>query len=259
MTEYQVPAGNLIGILFSLAVSWGVPTALAVYFYKKKRADIFPFFVGCASFFIFAMLLEQLMHMLVLRNLGSISQMLQDNLILYALYGGLAAGVFEETGRFLSMKYVMKKSLTHENALMYGAGHGGMEAVLILGMASFNNLISTIMINSGRLVSSLAEGSDVDAILTRLSPLWTLPAWQFFMGGIERIMAMVIHVALSVLVYHSVKEKQNRWLYPAAILLHAGINFSVIVVANHGSLVLAESITLLGTLLVCWIAKKASE
>lgn len=160
MIEQQIPAGNILGMVFSLAVSWGVPTALAVYFYKKKHADVLPFFVGCASFFVFAMLLEQLTHMLVLRSMGSVSQMIQDNLVLYALYGGLAAGVFEETGRFLSMKYVMKKSLSYKNALMYGAGHGGMEAVLILGMTSFNNLVSAVMINSGHLVSSLAEGSD---------------------------------------------------------------------------------------------------
>lgn len=142
---------------------------------------------------------------------------------------------------------------------MYGAGHGGMEAILVLGMASFNNLVSAVMINSGNLVSSLAEGSDVEAILTQLSPLWSLPAWQFFMGGIERIMAMILHVALSVLVYQAVKEKQKMWMYPIAILLHAAINFVVILVANHGSLVLAEAVTLAGTLGVCVLAKKTSQ
>lgn len=259
MIEQQIPAGNILGMVFSLAVSWGVPTALAVYFYKKKHADVLPFFVGCASFFVFAMLLEQLTHMLVLRSMGSVSQMIQDNLVLYALYGGLAAGVFEETGRFLSMKYVMKKSLSYKNALMYGAGHGGMEAVLILGMTSFNNLVSAVMINSGHLVSSLAEGSDVEAIISHLSPLWTLPAWQFFMGGFERIMAITLHIALSVLVYQAVRKKCCLWLYPTAILLHAGINFIVIMAANYGSLILAEGVTLIGTLVVCGFAKRISQ
>lgn len=259
MMEHQVPVGSLMGIVFSLAVSWGVPIALCVYFYKKKRAEFYPFLIGCGSFFVFAMLLEQLTHILVLRHMGNISEMIQKNLVLYALYGGIAAGVFEETGRFLSMKYAMKTSLNRDNAMMYGAGHGGMEAVLVLGIASFNNLISAVMLNSGKLVSSLAEGSDVEVILTKLSPLWTLPSWQFFMGGIERLMAIVLHIALSVLVYQSVKNKKDKWCYPAAILLHALINMVVILVANHGSLVLAEVVTLVGTLSVCWFARKCDN
>ncbi len=259
MTEQQVPVGSLMGIIFSLAVSWGVPIALCVYFHRKKKTGIYPFFVGCGSFFVFAMLLEQLTHMLVLKNLGSVSKMIQENLILYALYGGLAAGLFEETGRFLSMKYLMKKNLTRGNAMMYGAGHGGMEAILILGFASFNNLISAVMVNTGNLVSSLAEGSDVDAIIANLSPLWTLPSWQFFMGGIERLMAMSLHIALSVLVYQSVRNKKKLWYYPIAVLLHAMINTVVILAANHGSLLLTEVLNLAGTFLVCRFAVKSDE
>ena len=81
--------------------------------------------------------------------MGPVSKALSENLWLYALYGGLAAGLFEETGRYLTMRFLMKGKWTRENALMYGAGHGGLEAVLILGMASVNNLLYSVMINTG--------------------------------------------------------------------------------------------------------------
>ena len=37
-------------------------------------------------------------------------------------------------------------------------------------------------------------------------------------------MAICLHIALSVLVFQAVKRPGKRWLYPAAILLHAGMD-----------------------------------
>lgn len=251
-----VPIGNLAGMTFSLLVAWGLPAGLFFLLYKKRNAAVLPFFLGCGSFFVFAMVLEQLLHMVVLLKLGSISELLKENLWLYALYGGLAAGIFEETGRLLAMKCFMKGPARREDALMYGVGHGGMEAVLILGIPSINNLFSAILLNSGKFVSSLADDSNVQQVLEQLSPLWTLPSWQFFLGGAERIMAVCMHLALSLIVYRAVKEKKCWYLYPCAILLHAAVNMVVVLIANHGSLVFAELATLFGTAAVGLFAWK---
>lgn len=256
MTALTVPAGNLAGMVFSLIVAVGVPIALCILIRKKLKADILPFFLGAGVFFLFAMLLEQLLHMAVLLHMGSISEMLKDNLWLFAIYGGLAAGVFEETGRFLCMKFLMKKSLNRANAVMYGAGHGGLEAILILGMASINNLVSAVLLNTGAFTEVLAENVDARQALEALSPLAMLPAWQFFLGGIERLMAMALQIALSLLVFQAVRERRSRYLYPVAILLHALVNGVVVMIANHGSLVLAEVATLAGTLLIGTFAWK---
>ena len=55
-----------------------------------------------------------------------VKEALTGNIWFYALYGGIAAGVFEETGRFTAMKFWMKKSLSKESSFMYGVGHGGI-------------------------------------------------------------------------------------------------------------------------------------
>ena len=49
------------------------------------------------------------------------------------LYGGLMAGVFEETGRYVSFKWFLKKETRIQDGLSYGIGHGGIEAMLIVG------------------------------------------------------------------------------------------------------------------------------
>ena len=42
------------------------------------------------------------------------------------------------------MKFWMKKWLDFPNALMYGIGHGGVEAILLGGLSGISNLVSTI-------------------------------------------------------------------------------------------------------------------
>ena len=97
------------------------PVALFVYFRRKKGADVLPFFVGCAVMLLFAFVLESLAHSVVLGSPAGAA--IRENVWLYALYGGLMAGLFEETGRYLAFKTVLKKSLSNNaNALMYGAG-----------------------------------------------------------------------------------------------------------------------------------------
>lgn len=247
---YMVPGANIAGMIFSLIVAWGMPIGWCVFFCRRLKARVSSFLIGCGSFFLFAMVLEQVCHYLFLFRFGGVSEALKNNIWLYAIYGGLAAGIFEETGRYLSMRFLMKNSLNRENALMYGAGHGGMEAILILGMTSINNLVTSVMLNLGALEQTLPEGSDAAAVMASLEPLAALPAWQFFVGGIERIMAMILHLALSVLVYTAVRSKSRRYWFAIAVLFHALIDFVVVAVARLGSLIAAEGLTLAGTIIV---------
>ena len=42
--------------------------------------------------------------------------------------------------------------------------------------------------------------------------------------GVERALVTCLHIALSVPVFQAAKRPGKRWLYPAAILLHAGMD-----------------------------------
>jgi len=47
---------------------------------------------------------------------------------------------------------------------------------------------------------------------------------MFLIGGFERVMALVIQISLSIIVFVSVIYKGKKWLFPFAILLHAIID-----------------------------------
>ena len=116
-----VSGASMVGMVISLLLSVGLPIFLCIFIYKKTKAWVPAFFIGCGIFVGFAMILEQICHAIVLTVTGSV---IRDNIWLYAIYGGLAAALFEECGRWIAMKFCLKKHLTRENALMYGAGHG---------------------------------------------------------------------------------------------------------------------------------------
>lgn len=214
----HVSVAGIIGMVFSLLVAVGLPVGACLFWRKRSGASWQSVLIGVVVYILFALILEQLLHSIVLNATGTI---LMENIWLKALYGGICAALFEETGRFLAMKFCMKRSLDKKNAIMCGIGHGGIEAILILGASATSNLIMAIMINNGQFEASLnllEEATRADAV-SQVSVLWTMPAYMFYMGGIERISAFFLHVALSYIVYRAIKDKKIIY-FITAVLIH---------------------------------------
>lgn len=248
-TVTSVSTASLIGIIFTLTISMVAPVVacIAVLLKWRGRVNVSSFFFGAGAFILSAMILERIFHTIIL---GATGTLITGNLWLYALYGGLAAGLFEETGRFAAMKFCMKKTLSRENAILYGIGHGGTEAILIIGFTYINNLIYSLLINSGALPSLLsAYDADTQALLTQqLGALSSTPSLLFFLAGIERIAAMLLHIALSFLVYLAVKNHKPGF-YVLSIALHAFMNAGIVIISSLISPLLSE-IVLIGTVLL---------
>ena len=224
----MVPGGSIAGMAISLIISVALPIVLMIVWRKKTGASFSSFCIGAGIFILFALILEQIFHSVMLGLTGTV---LKDNIWLYALYGGLAAGLFEETGRFTAMKFFMKDP-DKKNAIMYGIGHGGIEAILVTGLNMISNLVTSMMINAGSLESILAPlGDERQTLLTQLSALWTEPSWKFYMAGMERVSAVMLHIVLSYLVYMAVKNQKIIW-YVLSVLLHAAVNAGTILFAQ---------------------------
>lgn len=228
----MVPVLSIIFMFLSLALSVLLPLALVISYRKKYKADLLTFFVGGGVWFLFAGTLEQILHYIILQLLP-IGKSIAENAIIYALYGGFCAGIFEESGRFIAMKTVLKKKYDNKyNALMYGAGHGGIEAATILGTAMTNNIIYSILINLNKtelLTASLDEASK--AIIERqFEQLITTAPSLFVCGAFERISAVIFHIALSVIVFIAV-TKRKTLLFPLAIILHMFMDSSIAIIS----------------------------
>jgi len=219
----MVPVLSIIIMVICFILSAGVPLAMIIYFKKKYNASVSSFFIGLGVMLLFALVLEQIMHKAVLAT--DFGASLYNSTIGFALYGGLAAGIFEETGRFLAMKFVMKKKHGNDyEALMYGAGHGGFEFFVILLSASMTNFVYSIMVNTNQtelLFAAATDESTRAAIQSAIDELISANPALFLIAPLERVLAITAQIALSVLVWYAATNKKNISLYIIAILLHA--------------------------------------
>ena len=195
-------------IIFLLATIW--------FARKKYKINLSVLGLGAIVFFVSAQVLEKIVHMLVLRPQrdGTIVLM-NDNPFLYVLYAIAMAALFEETARFIFFKWLEKKrKLECSDALAYGLGHGGLE-LLYIGIASLINLFilfSAIQSQNPKVLDLLTENM--------LETIRTLAPWQVYLLGLERILASILQVGLSIWVFQAVRQK--KWLYLlVAYALHA--------------------------------------
>ncbi len=245
--SYVVPTSNILAMVCTLLIAVGLPILLLIVWKVKAKSKLYPFFLGCGTFVVFALVLEQICHMVVQLLTGTL---LTDNILFYAIYGGLAAGLFEETGRLVAMKFCMKKDLEKKNAIMYGIGHGGIEAILLIGMTYVSNLSLAITVNSGSLGEIMnaleeAQPGSSEAFLAQIAPLWELPASQFLLAGVERMGAIGLHIVMSYLVYLAVKRRKIGW-YGLSILVHAVANAGIVLLAQELPLAVVELIFIAG-------------
>ena len=240
----MISSTSIIILVLMFLVGLAAPVLLAVWLVKKYHCKIETILIGAGTFFLFALVLESLVHMVVLKNVPAI----QQNTLYYALYGGLMAGLFEETGRFLSMKFLLKKDNSH-TALAYGLGHGGMEVIMLFAMSMFSMALMAIMSNMGKIDLLLAKAPDdptaiaqIDNVLDSIRS--TKPA-TYFIGLWERGSALVLQISLSVLVFTAVRKGGRFiWLYPVAILLHALVDGIAVMMSGNVNNVVIEVVVM---------------
>lgn len=257
----MVPGLSIFGMAFTLAICLGMTIGLLLWLKLKKKAALFPAAVGAVLFTLFALILEMLLHQAVFTLVPAITQ----NPILYVIYGCLAAGVFEETARLCGLYYLrsQKKCGDVTAGLAYGVGHGGAEAILIVGMSSFNNLILSYAVNTqgtAALMESVAEADRATAQM-QLDNLINAPSALYFWAGIERITTMAIQIALSVIIWMVVTKRLKFVFYPVAILLHALIDIPAVLYQLGAADYLVTELAMIGlavllVIFVCALYKK---
>ena len=223
-----------------------VPVFLCWWAVKKHNAKLSTILIGAAVFVVFALVLESMVHRLVLT--GDRGAAIRGNVLYYALYGGLMAGLFEETGRFLAMKFLLKKEPTTAKAgVSYGLGHGGAEMLLLFGLSMISTFTMAVMINAG-MADTLTAGVPAESqeqVAAQLEQLKTASAGAYLYGLWERFSALILQVSLSILVWAAVRKGGKwLWLFPVAILLHALVDGIAVILSKSVGICAVEAIIL---------------
>ena len=214
--------GTTAYIAFGLMIAAGLilPTILCIWWLKTRHEKFPSVLTGAMTFLIFALVLESTVHSIVFMVFPGI----RDNVVAYMLYGALIAGIFEETGRFLAYKLVLKKRTNRETAISYGIGHGGFEAMYILVVTGINNITYAWLINAGQFQTVLDQlkeaGQDTSALEGLPEQLAAFGIADIGLPILERVFAVMFHIALSILVFYAVNNGKIR-MYFLAVILHA--------------------------------------
>lgn len=192
------------------AVLWiAVPAAIAIIWKVKKKEPVTSILIGAAAFLLFALILEKpIQNVLAFPTaMGlpehAVSRFLSANPVLLALVAGLFPGVFEETGRLIAFKTVLRKRKNRETSISYGIGHGGFEVILILGLTYIQYIAYAVMLNTGtfgtvvdQVVSQAPE--QLGSIESVVSLLTGFSFADLSIAFVERIFAVLFHMGASI-------------------------------------------------------------
>lgn len=216
---------NVIFLGFTALLLVLLPLAAAVFWKHKHRETVSwkAFLLGAVGFFLSARVLELGVHMFCIVNDNPVSRFINGNTLAYVLYGITMAGVFEECGRYLMLRFFLKKNRNPDNIVMYGIGHGGIEVWLISLTAILSYLMIALAIAQQGLDGAMsafgvtAESSQsFEAVVASVS---SFGLSMSIMTVVERIFAMVFHVFATQIVFLSLHKNDKKYLL-LAVLAH---------------------------------------
>ena len=189
----------------------------------KQQTKISYLIAGAIGFILSARVLELGVHYVCILADNPVSRFINGNTWAFVLYGTMMAGIFEECGRHIVFKYILKKNRTRENAVLYGIGHGGIEILAVLLPTMILYLVIAILFSQGNVEEAMKQLKITEetaaAALPSVQAAAAFDYGMMAMNVVERLFAMSLHIGLTVIVYYGVISEKKGFL-PLAILLH---------------------------------------
>lgn len=232
-----------------------LPIIAGFYFARKFKLSWKLFLAGGLTF-----IASQVLHVPLVLALTSTFQ--SWGVVAYALILGVLAGLFEETARYILFKFILKKVRTWNEGVYIGLGHGGIEAIILgaLAAVAFVNMIAYRYIDLSTVPSISAE--QLELAKQQVNAYWATPPYLAILGFVERIFAMCLHVALSVMVMYGLVSRKHIWFW-LAVLWHTVVDATAVYLGQNISMLALEGIVgifaLISLGIVFWIKPKFAD
>ena len=198
-----------VAYIVTAAIEILLPIILAIIIWKKFKVSWAIFFLGMLLF------LASLIRTPLNTYLGDLMQSNFRGETFYILFGamaGLTAGIFEEGVRCIAFGVVIKPQ-DYYKGIMYGIGHGGGgEAMVFIGFSTIANFI---------IYKFFPYILPVNIVAQIQATVWWLP----LVGAMERILAIAIQIAFSVLIMYAFLSKKY-YIIAVTIIFHAVVDFA---------------------------------
>jgi uncharacterized membrane protein YhfC len=205
-----------------------LPILLGFWLTRKFKLSWKLFFAGALTFIASQVLhIPFLAWLTALFNNGTLpAPPFAWTTIFNAVLLGLLAGLFEETARYVLFKFFLKNARTWNEGVLVGAGHGGVEA-LILGVLGVFTIINMLVLRNADLSAMGIPADQLELAKQQVAAFWSSPAYIGLLGLAERVFAICLHISLSAMVLYSVAYKKPIWFW-LAMLWHALVDASAV-------------------------------
>ena len=218
-----------------------VPVVISIIWKKKKKEPYTTVLIGAATFIVFVVV-EKIIQSFFISDANALGSFINARPVLWAFTVGFFPGIFEETGRLVAFKTLLKKRQQRETSISYGLGHGGVaEVSVIMTYTMISYIAYAALINSGEIATVIEQvrelaPNQLSQIEELIRQLTGFSAMYLLVMIIQRVFAVMFHVGASIMVFYACKDKKF-WLYPLAILIHTLIDM-------YGGLMLANVINI---------------
>jgi len=235
---------NLFAHVINFSLMIAMPVGLGLYLARKQKAPWRLFGIGTLTFIlsqVFHIPFNQWVLTPLVTRLGLSLEKGMFPLALLGLFFGLSAGLFEEVTRYLGYRLWIKEDRDWRSALMYGAGHGGIESIL-LGALALYAFIQVVTLR-GTDLNLVVDAGQVAVVQAQIEAYWAMPWYQSMLGALERLAAIPIQVSASVLVLQSFRKKSLVWLF-LAIGWHTLVDAAAVFAIQTWNVYITEGIVL---------------
>lgn len=219
-------SGFLIGTLASVVFVVAYPLVLAVLAHRRLHVGWRYLGYGAIVFFVFQLATRvpavQFIQTAIAPQLKASTALMWTWLAVLAL----SAGVFEEVGRYVGYRFLMRREpKTWSKAVMFGIGHGGLESAVLVGGLMLVGLVNVWTLANGGL--NQLPDDQREATARQLQTLSTQPGWIALLGAWERLCSVLIQIAFSVVVLQVFLRGKRIWLL-WAVLGHAFVDMTAV-------------------------------
>jgi uncharacterized membrane protein YhfC len=209
-----------------------MPVGLAIFLIRRWKLGARLWLIGAGTF-----ILSQVGHIpfnvlatLALNRTPLANMTPEAQLIFNAWFLGVSAGLFEELFRYGMFRWWARDARSWRKGVLTGAGHGGVEAILI-GIVVLYGFLQLATLRTADL-STVVPADQLATAQQQVSAYWSMTWYNSLLGAVERFFTIPIQIACAVLVLQTFTHRQWFWVW-LAVLYHAALDGSAVYLAPH--------------------------
>jgi uncharacterized membrane protein YhfC len=209
-----------------------LPVGLGIFLTRRWRLGWRLWLIGAGTF-----ILSQVGHIpfnLVMSMLLNRTPLVQlppaGQLIFNAVFLGLSAGLFEELFRYGMFRWWARDARSWRTGILTGAGHGGIEAIL-LGLLALYGFLQLAALR-GMDLAAVVPAEQLALAREQMTAYWSMTWYDSLLGAVERLFTIPVQIAFAVIVLQCFTRRQGFWVW-LAVGYHALIDATAVLALKY--------------------------